>query len=300
MENTQEPSRALASVSFRRVAIIGVGLMGGSWGLALRRAGFAGIRVGCDRAELLEGALERGVIDQGNDDLRAAARAADLVVLATPVRSILESLPCLREEVSSDALVTDVGSTKALICQRAREVFAAGGPMFLGGHPLAGKERSGLENADASLFSGACYAITPLNANDLSVPRVQCFVSLLTALGACPFVTDEVLHDRAAALLSHLPQLMATALAGLVSEEAANGSLPLALAASGFRDMTRLAESSYVVWRDICATNRENIGRAIDALIQKLGEMKHRLASSELERDFERALDLREKLRRIG
>ena len=287
---------AFPNRTFHRIAIVGLGLVGGSWGLALRKHGYQGRRVGCDRPEVLRQAIGAGAVEEGTEDVTAAVREADLVILAAPVGGILDLLPQLRARVLPRALVTDVGSTKRLICQRAREIFGDE-PLFLGGHPLAGKERSGFQNADAALFENACYALTPGSPDHLADERVKAFSSLLMALGARPFVSDASTHDRAVAYLSHLPQLLSSGLASTVAEQSAEDFLPLELAASGFRDVTRLAESPYALWRDICLTNRENIQAALESLIEKLEAMKLHLSDRELEREFEQALKLREKLR---
>jgi prephenate dehydrogenase len=289
-------SVATTNQFFHRVAIVGLGLMGGSWGLALKQHGFAGRRVGCDRSDVLDRALAAGAVEEGSTDLSAAVRDADLVILATPVGVILDLLPHLKGAVQPRALVTDVGSTKRLICQRAREVFGEE-PLFLGGHPLAGKERSGLENADAGLFENARYVLTLLSPDHLADERVQAFSSLLEMLGVRPFVTEASTHDRAVAFLSHLPQLVSSGVASMIAEQGAEDFLPLELAASGFRDVTRLAESPYSLWRDICLTNIENIQSALEAFIEKLEAMKLHLSDRELERDFKQALKLRERLR---
>jgi prephenate dehydrogenase len=285
--------------NFRHISIIGLGLMGGSWGLALKRRDFPAHRVGCDRAEVLDRALAAGAVEEGSVDLSAAVRDADLVILATPVGVILDLLPQLKAAVQPRALVTDVGSTKRLICQRAREVFGEE-PLFLGGHPLAGKERSGLEHADAGLFENARYVLTPLSPDHLADERVQAFSSLLEMLGARPFVTEASTHDRAVAFLSHLPQLVSSGVASMIAEQSAEDFLPLELAASGFRDVTRLAEGPYGLWRDICLTNIENIQSALEALIDKLEAMKLHLSDRELEREFKQAARLRERLQESG
>lgn len=289
-------SVATSNEFFHRVAIVGLGLMGGSWGLALKQHGFPGRRVGCDRLEVLNRALAAGAVDEGSADLPTAVRDADLIILATPVGVILDLLPQLKGAVPPRALVTDVGSTKRLICQRAREVLGEE-PLFLGGHPLAGKERSGLENADAALLENARYVLTPLSPDHLADERVKAFSSLLEALGARPFVMEASTHDRAVAFLSHLPQLVSSGMASMIAEQSAEDFLPLELAASGFRDVTRLAESPYSLWRDICLTNIENIQSALEALIDKLETMKLHLSDRELERDFKQARKLRERLR---
>ena len=283
---------------FSRITIIGLGLMGGSWGLALRERGIAARRVGCDKPEVLERAVAAGVVDEGSSDAATAIGDADLVILATPVGSILDLLPLLKSAAPPRALITDVGSTKRLVCQRAREILGDD-PLFLGGHPLAGKERSGLDNASARLFEGARYVLTPLLPNHLDDARVKAFSALIETVGAKPFVTEASTHDRAVAFLSHLPQLVSSGLASMIAEQGAEDFLPLDLAASGFRDVTRLAESPYGVWRDICLTNIENIQSALDALIEKLEAMKLHLSDRELERDFIKAFKLREKLREV-
>ncbi|MGD0921195.1 MAG: prephenate dehydrogenase/arogenate dehydrogenase family protein [Terriglobia bacterium] len=283
-------------MDFQHISIVGLGLMGGSWGLALKQRGVPARRVGCDRPEVLNRALAAGAVDEGSADLPTAVRDADVIILATPVGVILDLLPQLKEAVLPRALVTDVGSTKRLICQRAREVLGEE-PLFLGGHPLAGKERSGLENADAALLENARYVLTPLSPDHLADERVKAFSSLLEALGARPFVMDASTHDRAVAFLSHLPQLVSSGVASMIAEQGAEDFLPLELAAAGFRDVTRLAESPYSLWRDICLTNIENIQSALEALIDKLETMKLHLSDRELERDFKQALKLRERLR---
>jgi prephenate dehydrogenase len=281
---------------FKRVSIIGLGLLGGSWGLALKQNGFSGIVHGCDRTDVLQRALSRKAIDGGSEDVTEAVHDADLVILAAPVAAILHLLPGLQPAISARALVTDVGSTKRLICERASQVFR-GTALFLGGHPMAGKERSGLEHADASLFRNARYALTPLTPDDISDERVKAFAGLLNEMQALPFITDASAHDRAVAFLSHLPQLVSTGLASLIAELCVQEFLPLELAGPGFRDVSRLAESPYPLWRDICLTNKENIQSALASLIQKLEDMQTHLNDRELERDFNAALKLRERLR---
>jgi prephenate dehydrogenase len=284
---------------FEKVSIVGLGLIGGSWGLALKKYGLALRRIGFGRPATIERALAVDAVDEGTDDLGKAVRDADLIILAAPVGAILNTFPRLLGVTSSKALVTDVGSTKRLICQRARETFGDE-LLFLGGHPLAGKERAGVENADATLFTNARYVLTPLEERVFDDTRIRAFVSLVTAIGARPHIMDPADHDRALAFLSHLPQLLSSGLASLIAEEGLESRLPLELAASGFRDVTRLAESPYSVWRDICLTNLENIQQALAALIEKLEFMKWHLSDRELEREFQKALRLREKLRGAG
>jgi len=290
----------ITEVHFRRVAIVGLGLLGGSLGLALKKAGFTGRIVGyARREETRDQALRAGAVDEGFADVNEAVHGADLVILATPVAVILDHLPRLQPHLSPKALITDVGSTKRRICTLAAEFYTQE-PLFLGGHPMAGKERSGLENADAQLFENARYVLTPIKPDDLNDARVRAFRALVKTIGARPLTTDPASHDLAVAYLSHLPQLLSSGLASLIDEKHAAEELILEVAASGFRDVTRLADSPYSVWRDICLTNTENIQMALDALIQKLESIKIHLGDRELEREFLAAHQLRDKLRQMS
>jgi len=282
---------------FRRIAIIGLGLIGGSWGLALKEHGFPGVRVGCDQPEVLRRALARGVVDEVEEDWRSAVKGAGMVILAMPVGPTLNLIGELNGFLAPCVLVTDTGSTKAEICSRAQQRIQ-GDALFIGGHPLAGKERSGIDNAEATLFEGAIYVLTPPGIETLQDARGQAFSALIASMGAKVWVMDAAAHDHALAYLSHLPQLLSTALASLVTDKEREEALPLELAASGFRDATRLAESPYSVWRDICATNAGNIRESLDALINQLERIKQHLADPLLEQAFEEALRLRERLRR--
>ncbi len=280
--------------AFSRVAIVGSGLIGGSWALALKRREFAGRVVVCDRAEVARRALEMGAADEAESDPAAAVRGADLVILALPVGAILEHLPVIHSAAAPGALVTDTGSTKRAIVARARELYRDGA-LFLGGHPLAGREQSGFENADGGLFEATRYVLSPVREEDLDNPRAKAFQSMVRSVGAEPVTIDADEHDRALAFLSHLPQLLSTALASIADETQL--ALPLELGAGGFRDMTRLADSSYSVWRDVFLTNADNLKVATDTLIGKLTTMRNRLEDVRLAADFERAQRLRRRWR---
>lgn len=272
--------------------------MGGSWALALKKLGYGAQCVGYDRPELLSKALSAGAVDIAAADLPSAARDIDLVILATPVGTILDLLDQLKPHLPLQALVTDVGSTKRLICRRAKELLGDA-PLFLGGHPLAGKESCGFEHADSAIYENAYYALTPSCPGHMDDARVKAFVRLLESLGAHPYITDASSHDLAVAYLSHLPQLLSSGLASLIADEMTERRLPLELAGSGFRDMTRLADSPYSLWRDICLTNIDNIQAGLAALIEKLGSIKAHLSDRELERAFAQARKLRDHLREL-
>jgi prephenate dehydrogenase len=272
-----------SAVPFQRVAILGTGLVGGSFGLALRKH-FPDISiVGFDRAETLQTALARGAVRETARDLASAVRGADLVYVALPIGATIEALPAIAAAAKDGALVTDTGSTKAVIC-RAAQHSPARQSRFLGGHPMAGKETCGIGQADAELFAGARYAL--IGSDYDSDPRLQGFAALVGAVGAEPVWCDAETHDWAVGIVSHLPQLLAVALARVVQDETDETGLPLSLAGPGLRDMLRLAGSHYGLWRDVAHTNTENIARALDRLEQAVEYLRTRLRSKELEQEF--------------
>ena len=278
-----------------KITICGVGLIGGSLGLALKKAGFQGQIVGYGRPSTLERAQRRGAIDSGSANLAEAVADAEVIYLSTPILNILELLAKLRPMVKEDALVTDAGSTKRVICQKAAELYS-GNPWFVGGHPMAGKESVGVENADADLFRDARYALTPYSRHHLDPPVVRAFMDWLERLGARLSILDAEVHDEIVTWTSHLPQMAAIALAVAVMD---NLQYPddLELAAAGLRDASRLADSPYRVWRDVCLTNTENLGRALTTLVQALEHLRDNLRTRELEQLFERANELRRRLK---
>src|ERR1700735_4509476 len=234
------------TLSFRRVAVIGTGLIGGSFALALRRQFPEVAIVAYDRVG--DRALALGVAHETAADIPTAVHGADLVYIALPIGATIEALPAIAKSAPSSALVTDACSTKAAICRAAGEHFR-GGACFLGGHPMAGKERSGIDHADAALFSGAPYAL--IAQHDAADPRIANFAKVLDAIGAKPVWCDADTHDWAVGIVSHLPQLVAVALARVVHDETDETGMPLTLAGQGLQDTLRLAGSPYEVWRDI-------------------------------------------------
>lgn len=274
------------------VAIVGVGLIGGSFGLALRKAGFQGRIVGVSSEKTIAAAIERGAID-GGASLADAAAQADLIYLAHPIGRILDTLYRLDPLVNPNALITDAGSTKLAIVATAETTCVR--CRFLGGHPMAGKEQRGVEAADADLFVNRTYVLTPEEPEDLERPAESEFVGWLQKIGAKPLVLDAAEHDRVVALTSHLPQLLSTALAAMVSERAGEH---LAVAGPGLADMSRLALSSYELWRDILATNQNAIEHALTCYISKLEHVRDNLRNRAVQEEFERAADLARRLRR--
>ncbi|HXX19372.1 MAG TPA: prephenate dehydrogenase/arogenate dehydrogenase family protein [Candidatus Acidoferrum sp.] len=284
-----------STIPFRRVAIIGTGLIGGSFALALRRQ-FAEVSlVGFSRSGSAARAVERGAVDEAAADLAAAVRGADLVYIALPIGASIEALATIAKSAEPHALVTDAGSTKSAICRAARDHFR-GGTFFLGGHPMAGKEQSGIDQADANLFRGAPYVLMGNEAN--ADPRARQFEEVARAIGARPVWCDPDTHDWAVGIVSHLPQLVAVALARVVQDETDETGLPLSLAGQGLQDTLRLAGSPYSVWRDILLTNTDNVSRALDRLAQAVDFLRTHLASKDLEQEFAGANALYKMLRK--
>jgi prephenate dehydrogenase len=289
------------AASFRRVAIVGTGLIGGSFALALHKSFPDSVVVGWDKPHVLRHALERGAIHEGIPDLNLAIAGTDLIYVALPVGHTIELLPEIARLASPNALVTDTSSTKRSVCAVAAESFHEGGAHFLGGHPMAGKEISGIAAADANLFRGSKYALIRASSNEKAVkerePRVAGFVALIKKMGAEPVWLEADAHDRAAAVVSHLPQLLSVALAGVVRSQTDESGLPVTLAGRGLRDALRLAGSPYSVWRDIILTNSDNLERVLDQMIQALEQVRSDLRTRALEEEFSAAGELYKILR---
>jgi prephenate dehydrogenase len=275
----------------RTVAIVGVGLIGGSFGLALKKAGFSGRILGVSSDATLRAAIERGAIDEAATLGDAAARA-DLIYLAQPIGRILDTLRHLDDPVKPGTLITDAGSTKNTIVSAARQHIRRG--VFLGGHPMAGKEKRGVAEADADLFRGRTYVLTP-DSNTMESQPAREFLEWLGRIGALTVILSAEEHDRIVSFTSHLPQLASTALAATVAEQAGDR---LAVAGPGLADTTRLALSSYELWRDILATNSQAIEQALTAYINKLEHMRDHLRTREIEGEFEIAAALAASLRK--
>ena len=285
----------MTTLPFRRVAILGTGLIGGSFALALRGLFPDLALVGYSHAGSSERARAAGVVDEATTDIASAVRGADLVYIALPIGASIDSLLSIANVASPKALVTDACSTKASICRAAKERFR-GGARFLGGHPMAGKEQSGVEHADGQLFRAGPYALIELESD--SDARVQAFAEIVRAIGARPVWTDAETHDWAVGIVSHLPQLLSLALARVVQDETDETGLPFSLAGPGLQDMLRLAGSPYDVWRDILLTNTDNVSRALDRLAQEIEYLRMNLAQKELQQEFQTANALYRQLRK--
>ena len=278
------------------VAIIGVGLIGGSFGLALRKAGFRGRILGVNGNETIRAALDRGAIDAGTS-LGDAVSQADLIYLAQPIAGILETLRSLDPLVRPGALITDAGSTKDEISRVAQQCIRR--CQFLGGHPMAGKEKRGVQEAEADLFTGRTYVLTPDNPQETETVAARALIDWLRRIGARVMSMRPNEHDCIVAFTSHLPQLVSTALAATVGTHS-ESERELEIAGPGLTDMTRLALSSYDLWRDILATNREAIDEALAVYIQKLTDLRRKLKGADIEAEFEMGAALAARVRRLG
>ncbi len=269
------------------VAIVGVGLIGGSFGLAIREAGFRGTITGVSSPSTIQDALDRGAIDRGAT-LEEALPEADLVYLAQPIGIILHTISSMDRHVRPNALVTDAGSTKEAIVSQARKSLTR--CRFLGGHPLAGKEVRGAAAADAGLFRDRPYVLTP---HEEAGPDAE-FLELLHGIGARPVILTAVDHDRLVAGSSHVPQLASTALAAMLGDRWPEARR---VAGPGLIDSTRLALSSYELWRDIVATNTVAIEDALSAYIQELEHLRENLRTRELANRFAAGEEFAKRLR---
>jgi prephenate dehydrogenase len=259
---------------FRRIGIVGVGLIGGSLAFAIRRAFPEAIVVGVDRDEVTLVARQLGALHHASPDLSVLAEA-DLIILAAPVGQNIRTLAGLDAVCRGPAIVTDVGSTKRATVEAARQLPAA--LTFIGGHPLAGAARGGFDASRVDLFERRPWVLTP----DAATPpqAVARLTAFLTALGAVCSHVDPITHDRVLAYTSHLPQLTASALMHVVG--GAVGDAGLKLSGTGLADTTRVAASPAAIWSDICATNADELVAALDALIAALQDLRGDLSSGQ-------------------
>jgi prephenate dehydrogenase len=283
-------------MAIRQITIIGTGLIGGSLGLALKKRKFAGRIIGCDREATLEKARNRGAIDDGVANPGDAVRGSQVVVLATPVLAIVDLIERLGPALPARTLLTDVGSTKSAVAQRALKVFGKNaGKRFLAGHPMAGKELSGVDYADADLFQNAVWFLTPLAGQNLNVNEglFAEFAGWIDQIGARIAMLPPDEHDRLCAWISHLPQMISTALAAALVEEFGEEAPLLAAGGRALREMTRISASPYSMWRDIAISNKKNIEDALFKLEQRLSHIRENLGTRQLAEEFEVAHQLR-------
>jgi prephenate dehydrogenase len=259
---------------FGKIGVVGLGLIGGSIAMAARQLWPSSLVIGVDSKDVLETAMRLHAIDVAADDLFVLAEA-DVVILAAPVRQNIALLERLDEYVTQPAVITDTGSTKQAIVDAAAVLPAR--LTFVGGHPLGGAARSGLEHARPDLFSGRPWLLTPTReGTGEAVTKLSDFVR---ALGSEPRIIDVAAHDRLLAYLSHLPQLTVSALMQVIGD--AVDAEGLALAGRGLIDTTRLAASPPGIWKDIAVTNADELRTALDALIAVLEDLRSDLGEGE-------------------
>lgn len=251
---------------YRKAVILGTGLVGGSVGLALKKNELAGRVIGVSRLESsLKTAIAMGAIDEGEQDLQRAIQGADLIILAAPVKIIIENIRDIARHVRRDCIVTDVGSTKAAIVEAAEKYFPPH-VLFAGSHPMAGSEKSGVSHASADLFRGANCIMTPTaKTNRAARDKVK---QLWVKLGAEVKIMEPEKHDEVLAYVSHLPHLTAFALMRAIPDEF------IPHGGAGLRDTTRIAASSPKVWNDICSSNYRNVLKSIDDMARSLAELR--------------------------
>jgi len=279
----------------KRVTILGTGLIGTSLGLALRSHGFAGEIAGWDPdpAEL-NAALDCGAVHFASSDAVAEARSSDVTLLCGPVFTILEWMDRLAPVLKPGQLVTDVGSVKGALVERARGRYnLAESAGFLPGHPMAGKEVSGAANADANLFDSAAWLFTETEESRGMHPASRAIADEWRGwtgkLNCWVLDLDAERHDVLCAWVSHLPQFMSTALSALLQDEFAAKDELLPIGGRALREMTRLGASPYSMWRDVAHTNTEAIAASLLALEQRLAHLRENLKTPELREEFERA-----------
>ncbi|MGH7935236.1 MAG: prephenate dehydrogenase [Candidatus Binataceae bacterium] len=283
---------------FTQITICGVGLIGGSFALAVRKAGLAGRIVGLGRTQAnLDVALERGLVDAATRDAAEAAHGADLVLLATPILTFPATLNAMKPHLPDDAVITDVGSVKGWV---VRELEPLLGPRMalVGVHPVAGKEITGAAAAEEGLFRGRRVIITPsARSTPVALERIE---ALWDATGANVERMAPEVHDQILACASHLPQMAASALAAALEDERVDGKLVAEFGAGGLRDTTRIAASSAEMWRDICLTNRPAILSALRLFRAAFDEFEgavERGDAAALTTLFERGRRMRERLK---
>jgi prephenate dehydrogenase len=281
-------------MSIRQITIIGTGLIGGSLGLALRKRKFTGRIVGCDREATLEKAWMRGAIDSGTANPGDAVHGSQVVVLATPVLAIVDLIERVGPVLPAKALLTDVGSTKTAVVERAMKVFGkSAGKKFLAGHPMAGKELSGVDFADADLFQNAVWFLTPLPGQSLNEGLFAEYAGWIDQIGARIAMLPAEEHDRLCAWISHVPQMISTALAAALVEEFGQDAPLLPAGGRALQEMTRISASPYSMWRDIAISNKKNLEDALWKVEQRLAHIRENLAARQLAEEFEKAHELR-------
>lgn len=264
---------------FRKIALVGVGLLGGSLALAIRERKLASIVQGYVRREASLGECEQaGLNDFATRDLLAAVREADLVILCTPLAQMRELVERMLPALKRGAIVSDVGSVKGSVVAELESIVSGAGAHFVGGHPMAGAEKTGVTFARVDLFRNAVCVLTPTPSSNADA--VQKLEEFWRTLGARLLKLTPQLHDELVARCSHLPHVLAAQLSNFVLDAAHPKEQPL-LCANGFRDTTRVASGSPEMWRDIAVANREQLSNALDAFVKDLQKLQRAIESGD-------------------
>ncbi len=285
----------MCPVHLQKITLVGVGLLGGSLGLAIKQRRLAGRVEGLVRrsASVAE-CRQLGVVDHAGRDPREAAAGADLIVLCTPISRMRETLTPMLPALKPGAVVTDVGSVKGVVVQDLEALVATAGGQFVGSHPMAGAEKTGPGVARGDLFMNAICVVTPTrHSSAVGIRRVE---DLWSAVGGRPLRLTCELHDELVSRSSHLPHVVAAGLANYILSPVHPPS-QARLCANGFRDMTRIAASSPEMWRDIALANRRNLGRVLGVFVDDLREFQHALETANeqaIQEYFEKAKQRRD------
>ncbi len=284
---------------FNRISIVGVGFIGGSLALAFKKYGLAKTIIGVSRDETIKKALDLKIIDDGftYEKIDEGIDGSSLIILCSPINVIIEHIKILSKIVSSGTVITDIGSTKEKILEAVSEILPEN-VYFIGGHPMAGSERSGVDTADADVFNNKAYILTPQsNTPDEIIEKLK---NMVKTIGSIPYVLDAAAHDKIVAVVSHLPQTVSVALMNTVgSYDESFNEYYFKLAGGGLYDMTRIASSSFRIWKDIYETNKDNLKEAVSLYIKILEEIKNMIGDKELETEFEKSNRFREVLNNI-
>ena len=279
---------------FKKITIIGVGLIGGSLGLALKEKKPNFKIVGIDKQNIIEKAIALGAIDEGTVNLKEGIKKADIIIIATPVKTIINILTQINPFLKKGCLVTDTGSIKQKIVQKANKILSKD-IHFIGGHPMAGSEKYGIESADPYLFYNKTYILAPTPKSNLRALEKASL--LIEMIGAKELILDPLEHDRIVSAVSHLPQIIAVSLINTIGELALRGNNNNYFKAvgEGFKDMTRIAYSPFKMWEDICNTNQENILEMIQEFKNHLEVIEDKLKNNpnSLKEEFQKASKLR-------
>jgi prephenate dehydrogenase len=282
-------------MTLRKLSILGPGLLGGSIGLAARQRKVAKrVSIWARRPDAADQAYQLGAADEAMNDLAKVVADAELVVLATPIGAMRGLVEQMLPALPADCVVTDVGSVKYPIVTALSDALA-GKVRFVGSHPMAGSEQSGMEAARRDLFDNAVCIVTPREDTDQAA--LQMVYDFWKALGCSVKTLDPLKHDEVVARISHLPHVVAAAVVNVVCSD---GSHPLNFVGPGFKDFTRVAGGPFEMWTEICLENRDEIGRALDALIEELGKVRAAVKNSdavELRTMLKRAKHFRDELR---